>query len=368
MKTATLSASMRLLVLLLAAFACAAHAQPATDHAALAKESSFVMRDFTFASGEKLPELRINYATWGEPKRGSDGKINNAILLNAGTMGPWRGFAAAWWANRMFGPGQPLDLGKYFIIAPDNIGAGKSSKPSDGMGAGFPKYRTEDVVRSQYRLVTESLGIEKLVAVIGISYGGRQAWQWAVQYPDTVAGVVPLVASPFPNAGRRGMQDFLSAAIITSDPTWNGGSYKEQPRNFAFALMAYFMSTDGPGNLWDAAPTRERSFAYLPEIAGRFTKLWDANDFLYQMRVNDGFDAFAQIERVKARVLMINMAGDEMVPMQLGHADKVIEKLGSRAEYLLVKEAAGRGHLAVAFTSQVYAPKIGEFVAKLKGE
>src|SRR5262249_29218335 len=143
---------------------------------------SYVLKNFTFASGETLAELRINYATWGDPKTDRGGRITNAILLCHGTTGSWQGFGRPWWAAKLYGPGQPLDITKYFIIASDTIGAGKSSKPSDGLRMQFPKYTHADVVKAQYLLLTGGLGVHHLHAVIGISFGGRQAWQWSVQY------------------------------------------------------------------------------------------------------------------------------------------------------------------------------------------
>ena len=266
----------------------------------------------------------------------------------------------------MYGPGQPLDITKYFIVASDTIGSGKSSKPSDGLRMKFPKYTHADVVRAQHTLLTEGLGIRHLHAVIGISYGGRQVWQWSVQYPEFMRGIVPLVSSPFPNAGRRGMQDFLGIEAVITDPTWNNGDYTEQPRNFPFAWMVFSVFVDGAGHLWDVAPTRERSFQYLPEFARRVVQNLDANDWIYQLRVNDDFDAYSQLERVQARVLVINMAADEAVPVELGHMEKALEKLKGKAEYLLVSEAASHGHLAVMQTVEIYGPKIGEFLQKLE--
>ena len=258
--------------------------------------------------------------------------------------------------------------GKYFVIASDTIGSGKSSKPSDGLRMQFPRYTLTDVVKAQRALLTEKLDVRQLHAVIGISYGGRQAWQWSVQYPEFMRGVVPIVSSPFPNAGRRGMQDFLGIEPLLRDPTWNQGAYTDQPRNFPLAVMAYWMLLDGAGHLWDVAPTRERSFQYLPLLAKQITQNLDANDWIYQLRVNDGFDAYSQLERVKARVLVINMAGDEVVPIELGHIAKASAKLGPKAEYLLVREAAGYGHAAVVQTVDVYGPKLGEFLSKLPAD
>ncbi len=340
----------------------------AVDYVALAKEGSYVIKNFTFTSGERLDELRIQYATWGEPKKDRDGHITNAILLCHGTTGSWQSFARPWWAANMYGPEQPLDLAQYFVIASDAIGSGKSSKPSDGLRMNFPKYRHDDVVKAQHILLTEGLGVRHLHAVIGISFGGRQAWQWSVQYPEFMRGIVPIASSPFPNAGRRGMQDALGIEPLLRDPTWNQGAYTEQPRNLPLAMMAFWVFIDGVGHLWDVAPTRERSFQYLSELAKQLAQNLDANDWIYQLRVNDGFDAYSQLERVNARVLVINMAGDEMVPVDLGHLEKAMQKLGAKAEYLLVKEAAGYGHLAVGQTIDIFGPKIGAFVRKLEAD
>lgn len=351
------------------AWVSAAAAQPASvDYLSLAKEGNHVVKNFAFASGETLAELRINYATWGEPKRDRAGHITNAVLLCHGTTGSWQNFGRRWWSTGMYGPGQPLDTSKYFVIASDTIGSGKSSKPSDGLRMQFPRYTLADVVKAQRALLTEKLGVRQLHAVIGISYGGRQAWQWSVQYPDFVRGVVPIVSSPFPNAGRRGMQDFLGIEPLLRDPTWNQGAYTDQPRNFPLAVMAYWVFLDGAGHLWDVAPTRERSFQYLPQVAKQVVQNLDANDWIYQLRVNDDFDVYSHLERVKARVLVINMAGDEVVPVELGHIEKASAKLGPKAEYLLVREAAGYGHSAVVQTVDVYGPKIGEFLNKLPAD
>jgi homoserine O-acetyltransferase len=337
----------------------------ATDYLSLAKEGSYIIKNFKFKSGGELPELRINYATWGEPKKDEKGNVTNAVLLCHGTTGNWQNYANPWWASKMYGPGQPLDISKYFVIASDTIGSGKSSKPSDGLRMKFPKFIIEDVVKAQYILLTEGLGVNHLQAVIGISFGGRQAWQWGVQYPDFMEGIIPIASSPFPNAGRRGMTDFLGIAPIIQDPTWKNGDYQEQPRNFHLALMFYWMFLDGAGHLWEEAPTRKQSFKYLPEVAKWWSKNLDANDWIYLMQVNDGFDAYSQLDEVKAQVLIINMAGDEQVPVELHHAEKAVEKLGDKAEYLLVKEFSEYGHFATSRTLDIYGPKIGEFLKKL---
>ncbi len=330
------------------------------------KEASYVIRNFKFKSGETLEELRINYATWGEPKKDNAGNITNAVLLCPGTGSPWQFFGLPFWASTMYGPGRPLDITKYFVIASDAIGCGKSSKPSDGLRMKFPKYVTDDVVNAQHTLLTEGLGINHLVAVMGYSFGGRQGWQWGTQYPNFITGIIPIASSPFPNAGRRGMQDFLTIETIIKDPSWKNGDYGEQPNNFAVAWMYNSFLMDGFGHLWEEAPTREQSFLYLPELYRKMRRDADANNFIYQIRVNDGFDAYSQLDKIKARVLVINFSGDPMVPIELNHIEKAMEKLGDRGEYLLVKESSQFGHFALMATMNITGPKIGDFLQKLE--
>ena len=330
------------------------------------KEGSYVIKNFTFKSGETLEELRINYGTWGEPKKDNNGNITNAVLLCHGTSGRWQFFVLPFWASTMFGPGRPLDITKYFVIASDTIGSGKSSKPSDDLRMKFPKYITEDVVKAQHTLLTEGLGINHLVAVTGYSFGGRQAWQWGIQYPDFITGIIPIASSPFPNAGRRGMQDFLTIETVIKDPSWKNGDYSEQPSNLAIAWMYSLLFTDGAGHLWEVAPTREQSFQYLPEIYKKMGRDADANNLVYQILVNDGFDAYSQLDKIKARVLVINFAGDSMVPIELSHIEKAMEKLGEKGEYLLVKESSNLGHFALMATMNIIGPKVGEFLKKIE--
>jgi len=330
------------------------------------KEGSYVIKNFMFKSGETLEELRINYGTWGEPKRDNTGKITNAVLLCHGTNGRWQMFGAPFWASNMYGLGQPLDITKYYVIASDTIGCGKSSKPSDGLRMKFPKYITEDVVKAQYNLLRDGLNVNHLVAVAGYSFGGRQAWQWGIQYPDFVTGIIPMASSPFPNAGRRGMQDFLSIEAIIKDPSWKNGDYSEQPNNLAISWMYGVLFGYGAVHLWEVAPTREKSFEYLPELFKKAGRDADANNSIYQWRVNDGFDAYSQLDKIKARVLVINLVGDPMVPIELNHIEKAMEKLGEKGEYLLVKESSKFGHLALLYTMNIIGAKIGEFLKKIE--
>ncbi len=331
---------------------------------ARSQEQQYVIDNLVLENGQHLEGARINFVTLGTPERDSNGRISNAVLLIHGTAGNWRVYADTWWTRAMYGAGQPLDLERTFVVISDNLGAGRSSKPSDGLRMRFPRYGHSDVVQAQHRLISEHLGIAQLRAVIGSSYGGRLSWQWAIQHPTALRGVIPLIASPFANAGRRGMQDYLGQEPLLSDPSWQGGDYEQQPRNFRLALMAYWVFLDGAQHLWEVAPTREQALRYLPDLANKLAANLDANDWIYQLRVNDDFDAGHALDRIKARVLAIELEGDEMVPVELGQIEQVKQLLGKHIEYLLIKDG-GRGHSALPQVITTIAPRIGEFLQGL---
>ncbi|MBD2424092.1 alpha/beta fold hydrolase [Cyanobium sp. FACHB-13342] len=327
-------------------------------------ERLHLIRKIEFNNGQTLAPARINYVTLGTPQHDLDGHITNAILLIHGTASSWQMYAEDWWTSQMYGPGQPLDLHSTFVIISDNIGAGRSSKPSDGLRMGFPAYQHSDVVRAQHHLVTNELGIKQLRAVIGSSYGGRLTWQWAVQYPHVVKGIIPMIASPFALAGRRGMQDYLGIEPLLIDPTWDGGNYKEPPRNFPLAIMAYWIFMSGVNHLWNAAPTRERSLRHLPRLAEKIAAKIDANDWIYQLRANDEFNVSPKLEEIQARVLAIAVDGDEMVPVELGQLEEAKRRLGDKMEILLARDS-GRGHAALQHEIGACAAQINQFLKSL---
>ena len=343
----------------------ARHAVSSLDRTiARSKEQLYVIDDLVLENGQHLKDARINFVTLGTPQRDANGCINNAVLLIHGTASNWRAYADSWWTKAMYGPGQPLDLERTFVVISDNLGAGHSSKPSDGLRMTFPRYQHSDVVEAQHRLISEHLGIAQLCAAIGSSYGGRLCWQWAIQHPTALRGVIPMIASPFANAGRRGMQDYLGQEPLLSDPSWQGGEYAQQPRNFRLALMAYWVFLDGAQHLWEVAPTRAQALHYLPELAIKLAASLDANDWIYQLRVNDDFDAASSLDRITAQVLAIELEGDEMVPVELGQIDQVKQRLGERIDYLLIKDS-GRGHSALPHVINKVAPRIGAFLQGL---
>lgn len=340
-----------------------AQAPAVGDYTQLAVQGDFVVHDFKFHTGETMPELRLHYASWGTPRRDPAGEIANAVLLLHGTLGNGLGWGSASASspnlNPLLGPGGALDTGQYYVIAPDTIGSGKSSRPSDGLRMKFPHYNLEDIVAAE-RLLVEHLGVKHLVAVLGASMGGRQTWQWGVQYPEFMDALVPMISSPLPNAGRRGVIDFLPEAIIKADPAWKDGNYDKNPDGARLADLTYSIFLETPSLLQDQMPTRDDTRKWVSEGRGRFG--WpDANDFIYMMELSNGFDAWSQLDRIHCPVLIINMAGDNMVPVELRHAEKVTARL-KNATYLEVKEDAEYGHGALGRTVNIWAPKLREWL------
>lgn len=342
----------RVLLFLLSCSLLSGIASP-EDPSRQATEGDLVVRDFRFHTAETLPELRLHYATWGAPRRSPAGEVTNALLLLHGSLGAginWGGMQGL-----LGGPEAVIDVGRYYVIAPDAIGSGKSSRPSDGLRMRFPRYDLEDVVAAE-RLVVEHLGVKHLGAVMGASLGGRQTWQWGVQYPGFMDGLAPMISSPLPNQGRRGAIDLLPEQIIRSDPAWKNGDYEENPESARIADEVYSLFLR-PAVWYDRQyPTRQDVRKWVREGKGQFD--WpDANDFLYTMALNDGFDAYAQLERIQCPVLMINMAGDLMVPVGTYPADAILARLKS-GTYLEVKEEADYGHGALGRTVAVWGPRL----------
>jgi len=330
-----------------------AHIARAGDVLLRATEGDLDANDFRFHTGEVLPELRLHYATWGTPRRNAAGEVANAVLLLHGTLGAGINFGGM--PGLLGGPEAAIDVNRYYVIAPDTIGSGKSSRPSGGLRMKFPHYNLEDIVAAEKR-VAEHLGVKHLVAVMGTSFGGRQTWQWGIQYPGFMDGLVPMIASPLPNQGRRGAIDLLPAQIIQSDPAWKNGNYERNPESARLADEVYSLFLR-PAAWYDRElPTRDDVRKWVGEGQGQFG--WpDANDFLYMMALNDGFDAYSRLERIQCPVLMINMAGDLMVPVGTFPADAILARLKS-GTYVEVKEEADYGHGALGRTVAVWGPRL----------
>jgi len=301
------------------------------------KEGDWVVRDFRFHTGEVLPELRLHYTTVGSP-------TGEPVLVLHGTAGSGTGMLGAAFGGELFGPGQPLDASRYYVILPDAIGTGKSSKPSDGLRAGFPKYNYDDMADAQYRLVTEHLGVRHLRLLIGNSMGGMQTWIWAQKHPEFIDIAVPMASLPVAMSGRNWMMRRLITDSIRSDPEWLNGNYTQQPRSAQFASVFYSMATLG-GNqaLYKAAPTREQADALLDQrLKAPFTG--DANDLLYQWDSSRDFDPSAGLERIQATLLAINSADDERTPPELGVLDREIKRVKKGRIFLIPGSEFTAGH------------------------
>jgi len=329
-----------------ALFPAAALAQPAggAPRAAVGAEGDFVVRDFRFGDGSALPKLRIHYTTLGRPRRDAAGRVRNAVLILHGTTGSGRGFLAPAFAGELFGPGQPLDTATHYVILPDGIGTGGSSKPSDGLRARFPRYGYEDMVAAQHRLVTEGLKVDHLLLVMGTSMGGMQTWMWGARYPDFMDALVPLASVPTQIAGRNRMMRAIISDAIRGDPAWRGGEYAAPPRGLYTALGMLFMMTSSPLQLHAAAPTRDSADAFIGGWLRTRMASTDANDFLYQFEASRDYDPSLDLGRIRAPVLAINSADDLVNPPELGLMERLMPRV-PRGRYVLIPTGPRtRGH------------------------
>jgi homoserine O-acetyltransferase len=307
-------------------------------------EGDFVVRNFTFASGETLPEVKLHYRTIGEPRKDADGVVRNGVLILHGTGGSGRGFLSDTFAGGLFGKGQLYDAARYFIILPDNIGHGASSKPSDGLRMKFPRYRYADMVRLQHRLVSEGLGLTRLHVVTGTSMGGMHTWMWGYMYPDFMDALVPLASNPVEIAGRnRVWRKALVDAIVT-DPTWQNGDYTATPRGMSSALGFLLMATSVPLQWQKQFPTAAAADEWLAgQIASR-TQSTDANDMIYYFRASEDYDPSPHLEKIAAPLLAINSADDFVNPPELPMMEMLITRVKNGRFVLLPITDATRGH------------------------
>jgi homoserine O-acetyltransferase len=307
-------------------------------------EADFVLRDFRFADGSVLPELRIHYTTLGRPRRDGRDTVRNAVLILHGTTGNGRGFLGPGFAGELFGPGQPLDTATHYVILPDGIGTGASSKPSDGLRARFPRYGYADMVSAQYRLLTEGLGVNHVLLVIGTSMGGMHTWMWGARYPDFMDGLVPLASVPTQIAGRNRMMRRMISDAIRGDPDWRDGNYTAPPRGLVAALELLFMMTSSPLQLQRTAPTRDSADAHITRWMGQRLASTDANDFLFQFEASHDYDPSPDLDWIRAPVLAINSADDLVNPPELGLMEKLMPRVAQGRYVLIPTSDRTRGH------------------------
>jgi homoserine O-acetyltransferase len=325
----------------------------------------FVLHDAHFADGEVLGELRLHYVTLGTPHRGADGAIDNAVLLLHGTSGTGARWLAPETADALFGPGQPLDVARYYIVLPDGIGRGGSSKPSDGLQMGFPHYRYADMVAEQYALVHDHLGIAHLRLVLGASMGGMQSWMWAEAYPDFMDGVVPIASQPARMSGRNWLLRRLAIEAIRNDPDWQGGAYKTEPSHWIYTAPLGAIMADSPVALQGAAPDVAAGDRYYAGLVAQARKL-DANDQLYATEAVEDYAPEAGLGRIRAKLLAINSADDQLNPAELGTLQAGVAQIPGAAAVVLPAEPGMRGHFTYVQASR-WAGLLGRFMAALPG-
>jgi len=328
-------------------------------------EADFVARNFRFASGETLADVKLHYRTIGTPRKGADGVVRNAVLILHGTGGSGRGFVSEGYAGRLFGKGQLLDAERYFIILPDNVGHGQSSKPSDGLRMKFPSYRYADIVKLQHLLVTEGLGLSHLRLVMGTSMGAMHTWMWGYMFPNFMDGLVPLASNPVEIAGRNRIWRKALVDAIVTDPEWNGGNYTTQPRGMASAIGFLLMATSVPMQWQRQFPTAAAADKYLAnQIASRM-KTTDANDMIYYFRASEDYNPEPHLERIVKPLLAINSADDFVNPPELPMMQDLIKRVKQGRFVLIPISDQTRGH-GTHSLPQIWGEEVGKFLADLK--
>ena len=320
----------------------------------VATEGDWVAPQFTFHTGEKLANLKLHYITLGNPK-------NPAILYLHGTYRPGSDVLSKDFGGELFGPGQPLDASKYYIISTDGIGVGKSSKPSDGLRSQFPEYDYTDLVQAQYRLVTEGLGVKHLRLVIGNSMGGMQTWMWGQNWPQMMDALVPMASQPTEMSSRNWMMRRLLVESIKQDPAWNQGNYSAQPPSLRLANALFSVGTSGGTLAYQAAaPTRALADKLVDERLNA-AQAADANDFIYQWQSSADYDAAPALSKIQAPVLVINSADDERNPPETGRLEASLKQVKHARLLLIPASAETRGHGTTSM-AKFYTKELGQFM------
>ena len=324
--------------------AAAAAAQTASGNLPT-QEGDYTIRDFHFRSGESLGELRLHYTTLGTPTKDARGRTTNAVLILHGTTGTGHQFLSPNFAGVLFGPGQLLDVHRYYIILPDDIGHGKSSRPSDGLHAHFPNYDYEDMVTAEHELVAKGLNVDHLRLVMGTSMGCMHSWMWGEMYPDDMDALMPLACQPVEIAGRNRMWRKMVMDAIRSDPAWKGGDYTSEPlEGLRAAADLMLIAGSAPIAMQKAYPTRAAADEFLDGYLARERKAIqsgaiDANDYWYAFNASRDYDPSPQLEKIKAAVVFVNSADDFINPPELGIAEREIQRV-QRGKFVLIPASA----------------------------
>jgi homoserine O-acetyltransferase len=318
---------------------------PAVDLGVVPVEGDFVVRDFRFESGQNLAELRLHYVTLGTPARDAAGHTTNAVLILHGTNSSSRQFLQPQFARELFLAGQLLDVRKYFVILPDDIGHGRSSKPSDGLFARFPSYGYRDMVTLEHRLVVEGLGVDRLRLLMGTSMGCMHSWMWAEGWPDAVEGVMPLACLPIAIAGRNRLWRKLVIDGIRHDPAWKGGDYEAEPQAALRQAAAILDLVDAaPLEMQKRLASRAAVDAEAEEATRAFVATHDADDVLYAVSASSDYDASKDLEKITAPVTLVNSADDFVNPPELAIAEREIKRVKKGKLVIVPASAATHGH------------------------
>jgi len=331
-------------------------------------EGTYTIKDFHFRSGEILPELHLSYVTVGTPLRDASGQVRNAVLMLHGTGGDHLfPFLQPSFVNSLYGVNEPLDLRKYYLILPDCLGHGKSSKPSDGLRAHFPNYRYEDMVVAEYHLVTEGLGIRHLRLFAGDSMGGMHTWLWGVRYPQMMDGLLPMGSYPVEIAGRNRLWRKIIIEAIRSDPAWKSGDYTQQPPSLAVLESLEGMMTTSPVFLQARFPTRIATDSGYDRIVKEGLKNDDANDELYAHSASEDYNPEPELDKIRAKLLAINFADDEINPPELHIYDREMPRVKNGRFIVVPASDNTMGHSTTGHP-EFWRDYLGEFLDSLRAD
>lgn len=327
------------------------------------REGDLVLKEFRFASAEILPQLSLHYRTLGVAHRDHTGAIDNAVLLLHSTLGSGKSWLTPSLGNELFGEGRPLDAARHFIILPDAIGHGHSSKPSDGLRGNFPRYRYGDMIEAQRRLVTEGLGVQHLRLVLGVSMGAAHAWMWGYTFPEMMDAVVPIAAEPVAPGGRNWLIRRIIIEAIRNDPDWLGGFYDQNPAYQAYVAPLLALMALNPAQLHERAGTVSRADALYAEMV-QDARQQDANDVLYALEALLDFEPAAHLDRIKAQILAINFADDQLLSPRADVIDRELRRIPGAKHYLFAARGHGLGHYSY-MASGLWSPILAELLANL---
>jgi homoserine O-acetyltransferase/O-succinyltransferase len=333
----------RLAALMAAALACLTSTADAAV-SPTSPEVDYVIKNFHFASGETLPELRMHFRTLGKVQKDKRGHVSNAVLIMHGTGGDGTQFLSDRFAGELFGPGQPLDASKYFIILIDDIGHGKSSKPSDGLRAKFPHYAYADMIFAEHQVIAEKLKVDHLRLVMGTSMGGMHTWLWGETYPDFMDALMPLASLPVQISGRNRMMRKMMLDSIRTDPEWKNGDYTQSPHGMVGALNILLIMGSSPLQWQKEAPTRDAADTFLDDRIARYLKEDDANDLLYQIDSSRDYDPQPKLSAINAPLLAVNSADDQINPPELGILEREIKNVPHGRAFIIPISDATHGH------------------------